>query len=157
MRAQNIDHMFGSLTFTKSADEIKAKATIKIDKIKAKIEERLKRISDLRAEHGIDDAALVQLLQAARKQQGAMQFSYSTSNVQTGGNAKMEERTIGAGAVNFLMTEHDHVEAERDSVKTLENIVRNLKPIARYSSDTGARIPDAEFVLSTDEIEYLGF
>lgn len=157
MHAQNLDHMFGHLSFKKTATEIVGAATAKVATVKAKIEERQKRINDLRKEYGIDDAALVQLLTAARKQSQSMQFTYSSvSNAQVGGG-KMEEKTIGAGVVNNLLTENDFIEGERDQVKALERIIRNLKPIPQYATGNGLALPDAGFTLSTDELDYLGF
>lgn len=157
MNAPTISHMFRGFEFQKTATEIVGAATQKVAVVKAKIEERQKRISDLRREYGIDDAALVQLLTAARKQAQAMQFTYSTSNAQVGGGGKMEEKTIGAGVVNNLLTENDFIEAERDQVKTLERIIRNLKPIPQYATGNGLVLPEAGFSLATDEMDYLGF
>lgn len=157
MHAANIDHSFRNFSFRKTADEIKEKAKLKITQIGAKIEERQKRIADLRKEYAIDDAALVQLLQAARKQQNAMQFTYSTSNVAAGGgNSKMEEKVIGAGVVNNLMTENDFIEGERDQLETLSLIVRNLFPIVKHSAD-GTALPDGGFEMTQDDLRYLGF
>ena len=149
--------MFQNLGFRKTAAEIVEAATQKVVKVKAKIEERQQRVNDLRKEYGIDDAALVQLLTAARKQSQSMQFTYSTSNAQVSGSNKMEERTIGAGVVNNLLTENDFIEAERDQVKTLERLIRNLKPIPQYATGNGAQLPDGGFGLRTDELDYLGF
>jgi hypothetical protein len=157
MQVTNLDNSFRNLTYYKTAAEIKEAALSKIDKLNAKIENRLKRVTGLRKEYGIDDAALVQLLQAARKQQNAsMSYTYSTSNAAVGGGSKMEERTIGAGVVNNLMTENDFIESEKDQVEALSLIVRNLKPILKHSAN-GQELPDGGFVLNTDELRYLGF
>lgn len=159
MHAQTISHMFGSFTFKKSADEIIDKATAKTAALKSKIEERKRRVADLRAEYGIDDAALVQLLQAARRQNNAMRYSYSSSmanNAGIDGAAQTEERTIGAGVVNNLMTENDFISAEGEQIDRLAFIIRNLKPIPRYA-DNGAEIPPDGFELSYEEMHYLGF
>lgn len=157
MHARNIDHMFHGLTFTKPAIEIACAAQAKVKTLKAKVEERQRRINDLRAEYDIDDAALIQLLQAARKQDKALaHFAYSTSKM-SGGKKELEERTVGAGVVNNLLTENDFIEAERDQIKTLERIARNLKPIPRFASGNGAELPPEEFKLLHEELEYLGF
>lgn len=156
MQARTIDHMFHSLTFNKTASQITSAATKKTSMLRAKIYEREKRIADLRAEYSIDDAALVQLLTAARKQQSAMSFSYNTSNASVGMDKKMEERTVGAGVVNNLLTENDFIQAERDQVKTLELIARNLQDIPRFTSN-GNALPAEGFSLTMGELEYLGF
>ena len=162
MKASNgATSMFHHLSFQKSASEIVERATAKAAKTRAKIEERQARVADLRKEHGIDDAALIQLLTAARhaqkRQDAQMSYNY-TSNAVGGGKKGMgEEKTIGAGVVNHLLTESDHIEAERESVERLDLISRNLKPIARFGTDTGASIPPADFALNYEELEFLGF
>ena len=160
MASPNIDHML-NFTIEKTSKEINEKANDKIKALNAKIEERQARVADLRKEHGIDDAALIQLLTAARhaqkRQDAQMSYNY-TSNAVGGGKKGMgEEKTIGAGVVNPLLTESDHIEAERESVERLDLISRNLKPIARFGTDTGASIPPADFALNYEELEFLGF
>lgn len=148
--------MFG-FVYEKTSSAIIEKATAKATSLKAKIEERQAQIAALRKEHGIDDAALVQLLTAARQQQrnAAVNYSY-TSNAAAGGGAKMEERTIGAGVVNHLLTENDFIETDKESVKKLELVVRNLRPLTRYANNGTAYTVD-EFRLSDEEIRFLGF
>lgn len=155
MHAKTIDHMF-NFTYRKSSHEIIAKMETKILIVQAKIEDRVQRVAALRAEYGIDDAALVQLLTAARKQAGAMKFSYTSNSSVRGGASEMQERTIGAGAVNNLLTESDFIESERDQVTRMKLVVRNLQPIPAFAAN-GTPLPDTGFQLSDDEIEYLGF
>ena len=165
MKPFNIDHMFHGLTFVKSAAEITEKAKKKVEKLRAKVEERTKRIADLRKEHGIDDSALVQLLQEARKNQGARQYTYtkSVSNMTFGANAggedgnQTEEVIIGAGVINNLLTENDFIQAEKEQASELELIVRNLRPIPRFATDSGVELPPSDFALSKEELKYLGF
>jgi hypothetical protein len=165
MRAMDITGMFHGLQFTKSASEIVERAKKKATQIKAKIEERQQRIAALRKEYGIDDAALVQLLQQARNQarQEASMMSYSyTSNATVGASkggqgGQIEEKLIGAGVVNNLLTENDFIESERKQVATLELIARNLKPIPRFSDGDGKELPPEEFTLSQEELKYLDF
>lgn len=158
MQVRGISHMFGNLRFTKTAAEIVEKCKSKTIALKAKIEERQKRVADLRREYEIDDAALIELLTAARKQQNSLSnYSYSTSKLGIGGKKELEEKVIGAGVVNNLLTESDFIEGERDQVRTLEMIARNLKPIPRFASGNGTPLPEDEFVLDSEELEYLGF
>lgn len=145
-----------NFSFEKTAEEIKVRANEKITALNAKIEERQRRIATLRSEHSIDDAALVQLLTAARRQAHATSYSYSSSNASVGGS-KMEERTIGAGVVNNLLTESDFIEADRANVKQLGAIVRNLRPLERSTTTTGAKYQDNAFRLTYEELEFLGF
>lgn len=158
MRAQTLDHMFHNLSFQKSADEITLKADEKVTALKAKIEERIKRVAKIREEYGIDDTALIQILTEARKQaqnprQDKMSYSFTNSAPE---GQKMEEKTIGAGAVNNLLTENDFIEAEKDQVARLELISRNLKPIHHYA-ENGAPYKDQYFTLGYEELKYLGF
>jgi len=158
MRPTDISHMFGSLTFMKTATEIVVAAKAKIELISAKIEERQKRLADLRREYNIDDAALIQLLTAARKQQQSSQYTnqYIFNTTQPDQQSGMVERAIGAGVVNNLLTENDFIEAEREEVKKLKMIARNLKDIPRYA-ENGMELPPAGFMLCSEELQYLGF
>jgi len=156
MRVQNIDMHFQGLAYHKTSEEILTKAKAKITQLNAKIEERQKRIADLRKEHGIDDAALVQLLTAARKNQNALNYSYKTSMGNAGIKGMDEERTIGAGLVNNLLTENDFVEGEKDQVAKLSLIVRNLRPVARFGNG-GMAYTDDSFPMSNEDLTYLGF
>jgi len=156
MRALDINHLFGKLTFTKSASEIIEFARRKTIKVNAKIHEREKRVQKLRDEYRIDDAALIQLLTAARNNVQAMSFTYSMSNLPIKDKTETGECEIAAGVVNNILTENDFIKSEKNQVKTLDRIIRNLKPIEEYTSD-GTKLPDSEFVLTTKELDYLGF
>lgn len=154
MNPQDVDHMF-NFRFEKTAEEIKTKAESKIIGLEAKIEERAGRIAKMCEEHAIDDAAMVQLLKAARKQT-QQSYRYTSMSNSPVGPKKMEERTVGAGVVNFLLTESDHVESEKDAVKKLRAIVANLRPLPRITA-SGAKHEENSFALSYSEMEYLGF
>lgn len=164
MKVSNIEHMFPEFVFKKSAVEIVTHVTAKMNSIKNKIEERQKRVADLRKEYAIDDSALVQLLTAARKNAHAQVFQYTSSlsnaaiNTALTGhtNRGIEEKTIGAGVVNNLLTENDFIEGERDQVKRLELIARNLSAVYRFAND-GSKYVQEHFKLSFEELDYLGF
>lgn len=147
---------FSGLHFQKNFSEIIEKANAKISKLKAKIDERIKRIADLRQEYGIDDTALIELLTAARRAQQSMDNMSMSYSYTKSGPQKPEEATIGAGVVNNLLTENDFIESERDHVRNLEFITRNLKPYKKFST-TGVETVQTEFDLSKDELIYLGF
>lgn len=155
MNPNSVHGMF-HFTFEKSATEIKDAARAKIVGLETKIVERECRIAKLREEHQIDDVALVQLLVAARTQAKADRFSYTPSSTLQASGARMEERTIGAGVVNHLLTEKDFVESERASVRRLKLIVANLRPLDRVSEE-GVRYQINAFSLGYDELEWLGF
>lgn len=154
MMPREVDLM-RQIPICKTVNEIKEAAKAKLKVLQDKIVEREKRLADLRAEYNIDDAALVQLLTAASRA-NSMSYSYTNKTVSEKGEESIEERTIGAGVVNHLLTENDFVEAEKASVKELELIVRNIRPLQKYSAN-GTLYEQSEFQLNEDQLEYLGF
>ena len=58
--------------------------------------------------------------------------------------------------VNFLMTENDFIESEKDQVSTLELMCRNLKARPRQEANH-EKFPEEQFVLSEEDLRYLGF
>lgn len=156
MKPADVKHSF-NFTFEKTSEEIKTKCQEKALSLTAKIEDRQARVAALRAEHGIDDKALIQLLTEARKHsQDRTTFSYvSNSPVQNG--PAQQERTIGAGVVNFLLTESDFIESEKESIKRLQMIIRNLRPLVRNAAENGAEYPEDRHSLTYSELEFLGF
>lgn len=156
MMPRETDHML-QFAYEKTADEIKEKAKAKIVSLNVKIEERQRRITELRDEHEIDDAALVALLTQARRSDRQSRYSYTSNAKMSGGtNRGPEEKTIGAGVVNHLLTENDFLESDKASVKRLEMIVRNLRPLRRVS-DNGVKYEESDFSLSVEALEFLGF
>ena len=153
MQAQSISNMF-NFTFEKTADEILGAARIKRTTIVNKIVERSARIHKMREEHKVTDTVLLDIQNQMRAQakRGIEAMSY-TSNVST--NSGSEEVTIGAGVINFLLTEQDYIDAEKASVEKLDVIVRNLKDVYAYTS-TGAPYL-TKFKMSYEELKFLGF
>lgn len=154
MKAHNVSYLF-NWNFEKSTEEIIKAAQTKLEGLLAKIKEREVRIFKTREEYKISDAALIDVLEQARKQAQVghtAAMSYSTSNVSSN-NGKMTEEaiTIGAGVVNFLLTERDFIESEKDAAKRLGLMIRNL----RDNKDENGKITG--HLLSYDELEYLGF
>lgn len=151
MQVERIDSMF-NFTFEKSSTEIIEKSKAKVVAIKAKIEERGKRITATRTEYKITDAVLIDLLQQARAAQGRHVMSYtSNASVKSGNGLTEETVTVGAGVVNMLLTEQDFIDGEKAQVSKLEVIIRNL-----------ADLPDAQgrvrgHKLSFGELTFLGF
>lgn len=154
MATLNAESMF-HFQYHKTSSEINEAAKKKIVFLTNKIEERQKRISALRTEHGIDDGALIQLLTAARRERNAQHYTYSSNSV-VGNSREKEEKTIGAGAVGNLLTETDLIETEKASIKRLNLITRNVRPVKMYSAN-GTEYWDDSFELNTDELEFLGF
>lgn len=158
MQAQRIDNMF-NFTFQKSSAQIIEKATIKVRMIQDKITEREKRITKTREEYGITDAVLNDIMVQMREQQrrgvDVSNYSYSTGPRESNGSSA-EERTVGAGVINMLLTERDFIEAEKSQVDKLETIRRNLEDLEEHAGGNGA-VYTVKHNLSYAELKYLGF
>lgn len=157
MHVQAITHLF-NFRYQKSSEDIRSACKTKIVAVRAKIEEREARIRRIREEYRITDAALVDILAQARQTRNAqVMYRYTSkgagprSHAGAGDIDDDEEVMIGAGVVNNLLTERDFIDGEREQVRKLELIVRNLRDL-----------PDDEGVvqghpLTNEELEFLGF
>ena len=154
MEVQNIDRMF-NLTFEKNADEIIIAATNKAIDIRRKIEERVVRIRKMREEHRITDAVLIDIQNQMRadKQRG-MAAVYNSSQALSDGTGE-EMISVGAGVINFILTEQDFIGGEKAQVERLDLVTRNLKPITRRTAN-GVEYVEL-FKLSYEELKFLGF
>ena len=155
-------HLFGHFTYEKTTDEIGSAMQKKVESLKAKIVEREGRIAKIRAEYEISDQDMIQLLtQEAQHNiqnnvRGAkMSYTLTTASpgAEVGAN---DERIIGAGVVQNLLTERSLIEDEQASVKQMERIVRNLKPLQKIT-ENGTTYELNQFELSDAELEFLGF
>lgn len=140
----------------KSCSEVIEQINKKIEALNKKITERQGRVAAIRKEHGIDDAALVQLLTAARRQSQQSSYSYKSLSSSPSGARMEEDRTIGAGVVNNLFTENDFIETDKSTVKKLELITRNLRPVKKFT-DAGTPYTVDMVTLTYDELEFLEF
>jgi hypothetical protein len=155
MQVQRIDNLF-NFTFEKPAAEIVERAKNKAAAIRAKIEEREVRIKRVREEYKISDSMLVDIMAQAREQlqRGAAMLIYN-SKVRSDDGLREEDVTIGAGVVNLLLTERDHIEGEKSQVERLDMIARNLKDKRRYAPDGKEYMQGHE--LNAVELKFLGF
>lgn len=154
MQVKRIDNLF-NFTFEKPSAEIVERAKNKAAMIRHKIEEREIRIKRVREEYKISDAALVDIMAQAREQmqRGAAMLVYN-SKVRSD-DGREEDVTIGAGVVNLLLTERDHIEGEKSQVEKLDMIARNLKDLRRYAPDGKEYTQGHE--LTAAELKFLGF
>ena len=147
-------------SYQKTSGEIFEKVQVKAEAVKSKIAEREQRISDLRKAHDISDQDLIQIYaqaaQAAREGQHRNTYSIRTNAVAASGS-EPEERIIGAGVVQNFLSESGLIETEKEDLKKLESIKRNLRPLVQFSTDTGAQYTDDFFTLNEEDLEYLGF
>jgi hypothetical protein len=180
-----------SLTYQKTFDEIRAKAAEKILKVQAetdakvqklteKIQVRLKRIMEVRRQYDIDDVAMADLFRQARQRDrrdlSNATLSYVASVAVNAGAAygslhSTEQKTVGIGVVENLLTESDQIDVEKreiESVKvqakgeieSLEFIVRNLRPITVVHEHVTWALAQEErnwADLSEHQLKYLGF
>lgn len=155
MQVQRIDNMF-NFTFEKPAAEIVTSASAKTAAIRRKIEEREVRIKRTREEYKISDAMLIDIMAQAREQmqRGAAALVYN-SKVRSDDGMREEDVTIGAGVINMLLTERDHIEGEKSQVDRLDTIVRNLKDLRRFAPDGKEYMQGHE--LTMGELKFLGF
>jgi len=156
MMAQEIDEMF-SFKYEKTAKEIRDKSKEKIDTLTAKIKEREGRVTRIREQHKITDADMAELYEQ-RSRQGIQSIAYKFSNsAMRSSPERMEERTIEANVVNGIFTERDAIAADTSNIKKLNMIIRNLRPLARTTTETAESYTEDAFVLTDAELEFLGF
>lgn len=158
-----VEQMF-LMNFEKPAADVRKRVEAQVLRIKNKIEERQARVAKLRAEYSIDDAAMIDLLTQARRNEARGQqagtYSYASNAPVKQGNSATE-MVIGAGAVKNLMTEGDAIDREKDQVKHLELYARNVEDRPHYGI-TSYNGPESErpmkgVTLSREEIEFLGY
>lgn len=152
MQVQSIDRMF-NFTFEKTADEIKTAATKKVKAIQDKIEERGIRIKKMREEHKITDAVLIDIQQQMRANERNMATVYN-STVQSNDGVGEMTVSVGAGVINFILTEADFISGEKAQVEHLDLMVRNLRDVTRRTASGTTYIE--LFKLSYDELKFLG-
>jgi hypothetical protein len=135
-----LDRMFQDIKFFKPGNEIAEKARAKVTVIVTKITEREGQITAICAQHSLSPADLFALAQAGGEHAGTGGYRGSY-----GGSAyKAPVRDVPAGVVSALVTESEQIESERQQVRTLELLARNINPSAQHE-------------ISFAELEYLGF
>ncbi len=156
MKPQEIQGLF-RFNYERSSEEICSKMTKKVIELKAKVEERRKRIAGIRSEYKISDAMIIDLLSKARRamqQNNMMVVNYSTTAVDQDENGMEREVVVGAGVINGLLTESDFIEAEEAAIDKLTLISRNLRDLTEHE---GGRSYTTGHRLSEAELRYLGF
>jgi hypothetical protein len=134
-----LDRMFQDVKFFKLGSEIAEKARAKVVAITAKIAEREVRMAEVCSQYSLSAADLFALAQSGGEHAGT--GSYRSF----GGSAyKAPVRDLPAGVVSSLVTESEQIESERQQVRTLELLARNIDPAVEHE-------------ISFAELEYLGF
>lgn len=145
-----------NFTYEKTSAEIITKAQGKRLSLLSKVEERKDRIKRLRAEYGITDEVLIDLLQQARAnaRSAVMQYT-SNAKVSKGPGMSEESVVVPAGVVNNLMTEQDFITSETTQATDLELIVRNLTDLPDERRGLEGKLRGHR--LNKEELVYLGF
>lgn len=159
MQVEDIDHMF-NFAYEKASTEITDKAAHKRGQILAKIEERKGRIKRLRAEYGITDEVLIDLLQQARADARTAAHSTYTSKARNTGRALDGGATEGdvivpAGIVSNIMTEQDSISGELEQAAKLDLVIRNLVDLPDERAGMAGKLRGHR--LTAGELVYLGF
>ena len=153
MHVQSIDRMF-NFTFEKSALEVIQAAEKKTKAIQAKIEERSTRIHKMRADHKITDAVLIDLQQQMRANERNTATVYNSTVPSRDGGGEVTV-SVGAGVINFILTEYDFISGEKAQVEHMDLMTRNLREVTRRTAN-GVEYVE-KFKLSYDELKFLGF
>lgn len=145
-----------NFTYEKTAAQIIEKAKAKKTALLEKVEERKDRIKRLRAEYGITDEVLIDLLQQARAnaRSAVMQYT-SNAKVSKGPGMSEESVVVPAGVVNNLMTEQDFITSETTQATDLDLIVRNLTDLPDERRGLEGKLRGHR--LNKEELVYLGF
>lgn len=157
-----VDDMLNQVVYNRfTSPEIRAKMQEKVVSIRAKIEQRLGRITRIIADNGITPEALSDLViqyNQDQKRGGGGKMSYSVSAANAPAGSRAPETLIPAGVVANLVTEKELVASETAEVKRLDLILRNLKDSTPYVNETtGATYQrTAIHTLSDSDMEYLG-
>jgi predicted ATP-grasp superfamily ATP-dependent carboligase len=152
MQVQDITRMF-SFTFEKTTKELIEACSKKEHDLRSKIEERVVRIRKMRDDHKITDAVLLDIQNQMRAQakQGLERQSY-TSNAVSNSGGHAEEVVVGAGVINFLLTEQDFIDGEKASADRMALIARNLRDVIAADGT-----PRYTHKVGYEELRFLGF
>jgi len=151
--------MFSQFSYEKSIDEIKEALAKKVEAYKAKIKDREGRIVKIRKEYDISDADMINLLQQVARQ-GISNAPISTMSytipIEGGTNAE-DVRLIGAGVIQSIVTERELIDDETASIKQMERIGRNLRPVTHRTEDGQGEWVQTTWTLRDNELDFLGF
>lgn len=128
MHVTHLERMFEELKFFKLGREIAHQAGLKVEQLRLKIAEREARIQKVCDEHQLSAADLYALAQ--QRNDGA---AY-----------RAPVRDVPAGVSSALARESQQVESEREQVRTLGLLIRNVDREVAHE-------------LSFDELAYLQF
>lgn len=135
MQRVDLNSMFRLVKFEKSGQDIQSHILPLVAALETKVAEREGRITKIRAEYDITDADVIEAM--ALIQRGA----YATNAL---GPITMTKKQIPQGVFSNLDAEQSAIYTEREQIKKLTIVARNLDPVTFYS-------------LTYDELEWLSF
>ncbi len=147
--------LFRSVRYnTKTTAEIREAMQKKVVEIKKLSLERETRIHKIRDEYQIDPERLANLVIQFQKNDSGF-VSYNQQN-QSGSEAP---KLIPAGVIANIISEREMIDSERDQIRKLELVLRNLRDTEHYASPRTGEILTRTCLhqLTDNELEYLGF
>lgn len=148
-------NLFRSVEYnTKTTAEIREAMQKKVVEIKKLSQEREVRIQKIRDEYQIDAERLANLVIQFQKNDSGF-VSYNNQN-QSGSEAP---RLIPAGVIANIISEREMIDSERDQLRKLELVLRNLRDTEYYTSPRTGEVLTRLCLheLTDKELEYLGF
>jgi uncharacterized coiled-coil protein SlyX len=149
-RVNDTESMFDGVRYNrKTSPEIREAMQNKVVQLRDKITHREERIIKIREEYSIDAERLATLV---------MRFKESSkSNMQS--YEHQDGPIVPAGVIANLIQERSMIDTERDQIRKLELVLRNLQDEELYThprtGEIGKRL--AVHRLDDEELEYLGF
>lgn len=169
---RNVQGMFGGVHYSSfTTEEVKTAMNRKIQFLQTKITQRGERIKQILEENGIPASSLADIIDAynRRMQRGGRQ-QYATSLEVLSGSGGSEatpsvdavelpgsSRVVPGGLIANIVFEREVMASEREEVKRMTRISRNLRDLPTVDSNTNLLVMQpVVHHLSDDEIDYLG-
>ncbi len=168
---RNSNYMFHAVKYNeKTTPQVREKMNAKVGFLIGKIEEREMRIVKTLKDNDISREQYLELQAEYLRDQakGIQRQAYSNySNAPAGGSrnggekdkGELSERVITAGVLASLQAEAANISSERDEVKKMKLILRNLTDNVFGKDPRDGQVIEiqATHTLSDDELEYLAF
>lgn len=145
--------MFRSVRYNfKTTAELREAMTRKVVEIEGNITEREARLERPREDFQIDAERLAQLVIRYQRDDNSNFTSYNNQGDPQG-------RVVPAGVIANIIHEREMIDSERDQIRKMELILRNIRETEPYVEPRSGehRTRPCIHQLTDDELEYLGF
>ncbi|MCB9755412.1 MAG: hypothetical protein H6713_36190 [Myxococcales bacterium] len=152
-RIENTTTMFRSVVYNiKTTPELRGAMERKLEELTGLIEAREGRVKRLREEYEIDAEQLAQLVIKFQNDDSGF-VSYN----QQGGGPR--EKLVPAGVIANIIREREMVDSERNQIRKLNLILRNIKDEEFFTHPRTGELGTRRCLheLTDSELEYLGF